>query len=594
MQKPVEVVPIEPPPPEQRVSRGARFVDAGDRKTRYTLPASLDSASPVGYRTRLSLTRGEAEQAVRLMSMEQPTAFGPAVEITEAALFEEVSLGVLTSRQSTNYRGHRQTTCGPEDSGWIARVLRDMGHEDALDGACMTHIVLSRPYRTPFTMLLTLTGHKPISSLITVPLRIWRKRYRGAHDIPTIGYLQDLHLGVLAESIERAAVLASGGERRANVFIGPFDRQDHPGPIAELERICGLTEKERFEGWNVAMIAQVGVAAEGEAIDIPDATCRKLAANLLAFRSERIQPGVNAEDKAPEQYQGRQDMDVPDELTVQAGRAGYNAFHRWTGLHRERAKELLLLDRIDVLTPGGKERLREVRKELNDITDWVIRDMPLWADLPVGKAFSRNANRGRKAFALTGQRIYVAGLSRAEVEDLGLNWQTAIRALGASAARCAFKAEIMGATEIPEGCDMLGGICLMAGPVNQNDIGKQCYGGADLLGPNHAHRNPTSLLVWSLKAKTIADPIGNEEQLLNAARKGVLVDLRPGPHDVVTLRQAAKLSPMRRRGGRLNAERAFGDQGNFVIDPQGVEIPGNRGSAWPSAWRSEVLWEVSQ
>ena len=554
----------------------------------------MDSASPVGYRTRLSLTRGEAEQAVRLMSMEQPTAFGPAVEITEAALFEEVSLGVLTSRQSTNYRGHRQTTCGPEDSGWIARVLRDMGHEDALDGACMTHIVLSRPYRTPFTMLLTLTGHKPISSLITVPLRIWRKRYRGAHDIPTIGYLQDLHLGVLAESIERAAVLASGGERRANVFIGPFDRQDHPGPIAELERICGLTEKERFEGWNVAMIAQVGVAAEGEAIDIPDATCRKLAANLLAFRSERIQPGVNAEDKAPEQYQGRQDMDVPDELTVQAGRAGYNAFHRWTGLHRERAKELLLLDRIDVLTPGGKERLREVRKELNDITDWVIRDMPLWADLPVGKAFSRNANRGRKAFALTGQRIYVAGLSRAEVEDLGLNWQTAIRALGASAARCAFKAEIMGATEIPEGCDMLGGICLMAGPVNQNDIGKQCYGGADLLGPNHAHRNPTSLLVWSLKAKTIADPIGNEEQLLNAARKGVLVDLRPGPHDVVTLRQAAKLSPMRRRGGRLNAERAFGDQGNFVIDPQGVEIPGNRGSAWPSAWRSEVLWEVSQ
>ena len=593
MQKSVEVVPIDPPPPEQRVRREARFVADGERSSRYTLPAALDSPSPVGYRTRVSLTRGEAEQAMRLLSMAPPTAFDPPVAIREEELFEEVSLGVLSSRQSTNYRGHRQITCGPEDSKWIARLLREMGLPGVLDEACMTHIVLSRPYRTPFTMLLTLVGHKPISSLFTVPMRIWNKRYRGADDIPTIGYLQDLHLGVLAESLERAAVLASGGERRANVFIGPFDKGEHPGPVAELEKVCGLTDADRFVGWNVAMVAQVGVAAAGEAIDIPDAICRKLAANLLAFRSERIQPGVNAEDKAPDAYQGRQAMDVPDELTVQAGRAGYNAFHRWTGLDREQAKELLLLDRIDVLTPGGKERLREVRKELNDITDWVIRDMPLWADLPVGRAFSRNANRGRKAFALAGQRIYVAGLSKAEVDALGLPWKTAIRALGAAAARCALKAELMGATEIPAGCDMLAGICLMAGPVNQNDIGKQCYGGADLLGPNHADRNPTSMLVWSLKAKTVADPIGNEEQLLNAARKGALVDLRPAPHEVVTVRRGGRLSEMRRRDGRINAERAFADQGNFVTDPDGVEIPGNRGSAWPIAWRAELLWGVT-
>jgi hypothetical protein len=33
--------------------------------------------------------------------------------------------------------------------------------------------------------------------------------------------------------------------------------------------------------------------------------------------------------------------------------------------------------------------------------------------------------------------------------------------------------------------------------------------------------------VWTVKAKTVADPIGNEEQLMNPAQKGALVDLRP-------------------------------------------------------------------
>jgi hypothetical protein len=130
----------------------------------------------------------------------------------------------------------------------------------------------------------------------------------------------------------------------------------------------------------------------------------------------------------------------------------------------------------------------------------------------------------------------------------------------------------------------------MAGPVNQNDIGKQFYGLPDLLEQAYPGRGATSLLVWTLKAKTVTDPIGNEEQLLNAARQGALVDLRAGPHEVVKIAQGRKLVAMRQRDGRLNAERAFGDVGNFVVAPDGGDIPGNRGSAWPSAWATEAVW----
>ena len=41
-----------------------------------------------------------------------------------------------------------------------------------------------------------------------------------------------------------------------------------------------------------------------------------------------------------------------------------------------------------------------------------------------------------------------------------------------------------------------------------------------------------------------------------------------------------------RAGG--NTERAFGDVGNFVTDPSGKEIPGNRGEPWPG--RDEPAW----
>ena len=319
-------------------------------------------------------------------------------------------------------------------------------------------------------------------------------------------------------------------------------------------------------------------------------TCRKIGATLLSLRSERIQPGVNAEEKAPAAYQSRQDMDVPDALTEMAGRAAYNAFCHWTGLPREEAKRLLLLDRIDVLTDGGKERLRAVRKDLEDITDRVVEGIPLWADLPTFKALSKNALRGKKAFALAGQRIYVGGLARPEIESAGLGFAHAVRAFGAASARSALVCELSGCLDISEGCDLMAGVCLMAGPVNQNDIGKQFYGFRDLLHDAFPGRDPTSLLVWTLKAKTVADPIGNEEQLMNRQRRGALVELRPAPHEVAWLRLGGRSVPMRERHGRTNAERAFADQENFVRDTEGREIPGNRGSAWPTAWASERPW----
>lgn len=271
-----------------------------------------------------------------------------------------------------------------------------------------------------------------------------------------------------------------------------------------------------------------------------------------------------------------------------AGRAAYNAFAHWTPCDRERSKDLLLLERVDVLSPNGKTRLREIRKQLAEVTDQVVRRIPKWVDWPSGKAFSRNANRGRKAFALAGQRIYIVGLSKEDMAAENIHWNLAVRAVGAACARGALVGELLGATEIPEGCDMLGGICLMAGPVNQNDIGKAFYGGTDLLAGAFPGRDPTALLVWTLKAKTVADPIGNEEQLLNEKQKGALVDLRPGPHEAVHVRVGGQVTPFRARDGQLNQARAFADQGNFVTDPNGKEIPGNRGKPWPFA--DELLW----
>ncbi len=592
--KPIHYVPVPPPPPDQRAQRAARFAPEGARRDRYCLPQSLESASPVGYRSRVSLRPEETQLALDMLSLDRPTAFRPGPAPTEQELFEENALGILSARQSTNYRGHRQITLGPARSADVAELLRRLEHREAevLEHAAYTQVVLSRPYRTPFTLLLTFIGHAPLASLATVPLRAWRKRFDHADDIPTIGYLQQLHVGILADAMERATIIASQGQRRAQVFMAPFSgaerHADNARVIDELEALVGLDRRQRAAGWRIALVAQVGHA---DPIDAPAESWRRLGAALLAFRSERIQPGINQEDKAPAPYQARQDMDVPEELAQMAGRAAYNAFSHWTGIERERAKELIILDRIDPLTDEGKERLRLVRRELNAVTEQVVRTLPLWADLPTGRALSRNASRGRKAFALAGQRIYVGGLSRPELDSAGLGWCHAVRAFGAAAARSALVAELCGTTDIPAGCDLLAGICLMAGPVNQNDIGKQFYGMQDLLAVRHPHRDPTALLVWTLKAKTVADPIGNEEQLMNEARRGALVDLRPGPHEVCMIERAGSLHPQRQAASGVNQERAFHDVGNFVCAADGGQIPGNRGAAWPAADAGARAWD---
>jgi len=544
----------------------------------------------VGYRTRIPLSAAEAEEIAPLFALERPTAFVGGEALTEQALFEECSLGVLTSRQSTNFRGHKQVSFGPEDSALLAVLLKQLKYLEApvLDEAQATHIVLTRPYRTPFTLLLTFVGHLPLLSLLTVPWRALRKRFAHADDIPSVGYLQHLHLGILADAMERAAVIASEGKRQAQIFQAPFSsqarRSENSALIKLFHRKMGLSTKDQSQGWRIGLVAQVGEVEQP--IPISAKTCRKLGANMMAFRSERIQPGVNADDKAPAQYHNRQDMDVPEELAYMAGRAAYNSFAHWTSCDREDAKDLMLMERVDVLTDGGRERLRGIRQELSDITDRLIARFPLWADLPTGRSFTRNAARGRKAFALAGQRIYIGGLDKDAVAAAQIDGALAVQALGAAASRGAQYCEIAGLVDLPEDCDLLTGTCLMAGPVNQNDIGKQFYGYKDLLADAFPEVQPTSMLVWTLKAKTIADPIGNEEQLLSAERKGALVDLRPGPHDVVQVAVGGSFKPLRSSGDQRNQERAYGDQGNFVTSVDGSTIPGNEGASWAQ----ESLW----
>ncbi|MFT6395695.1 MAG: hypothetical protein ACJAYU_000437 [Bradymonadia bacterium] len=596
-QKPLDLVTITPPPVDIRAKRAASFAEEGEPRNRYSLPQSLESSSPVGYRTRVALSIEEGKATMQLLALERPAAFVETTQpVTDHELFEESALGVLTARQSTNFKGQRQTSLGPQKSAKVAELLRRMaGWEPILDGAEYTHIVLARPYRTPFTMLLTFIGHKRATNLLGVLNRAVRKQVLYEDDIPTIGYLQQLHLGIFVDQLERAVVIASGGRRMTNIVQVPFvgePRQANRAAISQLEALAGLSARDRAAGWRIGFVAQVGEVSAASRPTIEQDTYRKIGANILAFRSERIQPGVNAEEKAPPQYQARQEMDVPDELTVQAGRAAYNAFCHWTQVERENAKNLLLLERIDVLTDNGKERLREIREHLGHVTDQLIDGLPKWADLATGKALSRNAARGKKAFALAGQRIYIGGLDRRHVATAGVPWRLAVRAFGAAAARGALVSELAGVIGLPDDCDLLAGVCLMAGPVNQNDIGKSFYGSKDLLQSAFPEANPTSLLVWTMKAKTVADPIGNEEQLLNAKRKGALVDLRMGPHECIQVRRGELLEPFRNPGsGKPSADRAFADVGNFVTDPSGREIPGNRGTAWPADKAGSAVWK---
>jgi hypothetical protein len=594
LQKEIEVVTISPPPQEERVDRRARFYPKNHPRDRYALPEALKSNSPIGYRKRVNFTKDEMTQYMPLLSLTPPKRF-VRTTVCEQDLFEETSLGVLSARQSTNFYGQKQRTFGPEVSSKIAELFNgSLGEDRALEEATYTHVSLTRPYRTPFTLLLTFAGHKPFLSLLSVPWRGIKKRFFGATDIPTIAYLRGLHIGIMADGMERAVVIASEGRRKANVILKPFcgkERTKNKVLVDELTKLCKLTPQEKSEGWVVSMVTQVGEVAPEEQLHLEGGRVawRKLGAAIIALRSERIQPGVNHEPKAPPAYHRRQSMDVSEDLTVQAGRAAYNAFSRWLEIDRDLAKDLLLNDRVDVLTPTGKSRLRKIRRALSDATDCLVRDLPLWIDLPTGRLFSRNANKGRKAFALAGQRIYLMGLSREEIVHNELDWDLALCATGAAAARSALYGELMGCTDVPEGCDMLAGVCLMAGPVNQNDIGKTYYGHPDLLDETLSHRSPTSLLVWTLKAKTVADPVGNEEQLLNAQKKGALVDLRCGPHQVLAIDDGkGNFAHFREEQGQHNQERAFADINNFLTDPDGVEIAGNRGESWPNS--EKKLW----
>jgi len=429
--KPLELIPIPPPPSSQRWRRGAAFAAPGERRSRYSLPESLHSSSPVGFRTRVSLTADEARTLLSLSTLPRPTRFVRAGDIVEQRLFEEASLGILIARQSTNFRGFKDVVVGGDDAARVAALLRRIGHSEApvLDDASHVHVVLSRPYRTPFTMLLTFVGHAPVASLATVPLRALQKRFAHKDDIPTIGYLQDLHLGILGDVIERGVVIASRGRARAQVHLAPCvaKSRDAAAALAELEALCGLSPADQRAGWHIGIVAQVGDVDDGARVALSEAAATRLGAALVSLRSERIQPGVNNEEAAPEPYRERQDMDVPDELTVQCGRALYNAFAHFSGVGREDAKQLVLIERVDVLTPGGKERLRGIRKDLERVAEQVIANLPLWADLPLGRALSKNTARGKKAFALAGQRIYIGGLSRAEVTAKGLSFDHGVR-----------------------------------------------------------------------------------------------------------------------------------------------------------------------
>src|SRR5689334_18563759 len=124
--------------------------------------------------------------------------------------------------------------------------------------------------------------------------------------------------------MDGAAAIASAGTRRAHDFLEPSEQPEDAAALRQLAALVAPTSSEGAAGWRISLVAQVGAVPEEERVPMERTTARRLGAALLALRSERIQPGVNAEPSAPASYQARQPMDVPEELTVQAGRAAYN------------------------------------------------------------------------------------------------------------------------------------------------------------------------------------------------------------------------------------------------------------------------------
>ena len=74
---------------------------------------------------------------------------------------------------------------------------------------------------------------------------------------------------------------------------------------------------------------------------------------------------------------------------------------------------------------------------------------------------------------------------------------------------------------------------------------------------------------------------------MSAKRRGGLVDLRCGPHEVVSVMRGRRAHPLRASGSR---ERAYGDVGNFVTGTEGEEIQGKRGEPWPEEEGTRKLW----
>ena len=190
----------------------------------------------------------------------------------------------------------------------------------------------------------------------------------------------------------------------------------------------------------------------------------------------------------------------PTSLNTMCGRAAYND----GPLDRADLEEAkaALLERVDVLTPGGKGRLRQIRGELGAITDKVVETLPGRIDVPSGRFFSRNAERGA-SLALAGQRVYIGGLDRADIERDCHGKRASVRPVPQQPEAPSPRNSPGSSTF--QGCDLLTGVCLMAGPVNQNDIGKQlrlrgllagAHPGKDLTSPSldaegEDHRRPT-------------------------------------------------------------------------------------------------------
>ena len=75
MQNPIQLISIEPPPKDQQVKRQALPAKADEKRNRYHLPSSLQSESPIGYRTHISMSAEETKEAEVLFSLEPPTHF---------------------------------------------------------------------------------------------------------------------------------------------------------------------------------------------------------------------------------------------------------------------------------------------------------------------------------------------------------------------------------------------------------------------------------------------------------------------------------------------------------------------------------------